>query len=56
MNEDVFPIENGDFPMSCWFSGVQFTSKTRLDTVPDMKVLKFICRGLKHASELVCKN
>ena len=21
MNEDVFPIENGDFPMSCWFSG-----------------------------------
>ena len=22
MNEDVFPIENGDFPMSCQFSGV----------------------------------
>ena len=20
--EDVFPIENGDFPMSCYFSGV----------------------------------
>ena len=20
--EDVFPVENGDFPMSCWFSGV----------------------------------
>ena len=22
MKEDVFPIEKGDFPMSCWFSGV----------------------------------
>ena len=22
MNEDVFPIENEDFPMSCQFSGV----------------------------------
>jgi len=20
--EDVFPIENGDFPIPCWFSGV----------------------------------
>ena len=21
MNEDVSPIEHGDFPLSCWFSG-----------------------------------
>ena len=20
--EDILPLENGDFPMSCWFSGV----------------------------------
>ena len=27
--EDVFPIENGDFPLSCWFSIVDVTTSYR---------------------------
>ena len=52
MNEDVFPIENGDFPMSCSFSGVYITCWINQPTI--LRNCEFFqtCWWLKGATEL----
>ena len=39
--EDVSPIEDGDFPMSCWFSGVYWTFGQFFVFLPDIPPWKF---------------
>ena len=39
--EDVSPIEHGDFPMSCWFSGVYWTFGQFFVFLLDIPLWKF---------------
>ena len=42
MNEDVFPIENADFPMLCWLSRVQICWEVKADQKKTLKTNGFV--------------